>query len=80
MKSPSELKKEILSLTAEYSRQVHKAFRPAGDNLRVIGLADQQYHAGRFYRSRSYCCSTYLDFWLTLGSEGIKMEKNYQNS
>ena len=34
MKSASELKKEILKLTKEYSRITHKNQRPGGDELR----------------------------------------------
>ena len=78
MTSPNELKKEILRLTSEYSRQVHKAFRPDGDNLRsdwINGTAIP--YAGRVFTDAEVTAavSSTLDFWLTLGSEGINMEK-----
>ena len=78
MKTPSELKKEILELTAEYSKQVHKSFRPNGDSLRsewVKGSAIP--YAGRVFTEDEVkaAISTTLDFWLTLGNEGTNMEK-----
>ncbi len=78
MKTPSELKKEILKLTAEYSRQVHKPFRPDTDSLRSEWIKGSAIpYAGRVFTEDEVTAavSTTLDFWLTLGSEGKNMEK-----
>ena len=38
MKNNEELKKEILRLTAEYSRRLHKGFRPSDDTVSYTHL------------------------------------------
>ena len=78
MTSLPELKSQILSLTREYSRQVHGAFRPASDQQRQPwqeGTAIP--YAGRVFTEDEVeaAVSSTLDFWLTLGSEGAAMEK-----
>ena len=78
-----ELKSQILSLTREYSRQVHGAFRPASDQQRQPwqeGTAIP--YAGRVFTEDEVeaAVSSTLDFWLTLGSEGAAMEKSQPHS
>jgi CDP-6-deoxy-D-xylo-4-hexulose-3-dehydrase len=70
---PADLKSEILRLTREYSRQVHRSFRPAADPLRVEDGADGPIpYAGRVFTEEEVAAavSATLDFWLTLGPEG----------
>ena len=83
MKTPSELKKEILELTAEYSKQVHKSFRPNGDSLRSAWVKGSAIpYAGRVFTEDEVkaAISTTLDFWLTLGNEGTNMRKSLEIS
>lgn len=78
MTSLSELKAQILSLTREYSRQAHAAFRPADDPLRRPWAEGTPIpYAGRVFTDDEVeaAVSTTLDFWLTLGVEGTAMEK-----
>ena len=78
MTSTSELKQQILSLTREYSRQVHGAFRPASDPSRTPWLEGSPIpYAGRVFSEQEVeaAVSATLDFWLTLGSEGAAMEQ-----
>ena len=82
MTSPNELKKEILRLTSEYSRQVHKAFRPDGDNLRSDWINGTPIpYAGRVFTEAEVTAavSSTLDFWLTLAARVLIWKKNYQN-
>jgi CDP-6-deoxy-D-xylo-4-hexulose-3-dehydrase len=71
--TPQELKAQILTLTREYSRQVHGAYRPASDPHRTPWQAGSTIpYAGRVFcedEVEAAVAST-LDFWLTLGSEG----------
>ena len=78
MNDPQSLKKEILRLSREYSRQVHGAFRPATDPERKPWQAGTTIpYAGRVFAEDEVeaAVSSTLDFWLTLGSEGAAMEK-----
>ena len=71
--TPSELKQQILSLTREYSRQVHASFRPANDPARSPWQQGSIIpYAGRVFTEEEVeaAVSSTLDFWLTLGSEG----------
>lgn len=73
MNDPIALKKEILRLTREYSRQVHGAFRPSFDPDRVPWDNKTNIpYAGRVFTESEVeaAVSSTLDFWLTLGSEG----------
>lgn len=76
---PAELKKEILRLTREYSRQMHTANRPGYDETNVEFIPGQSTVP---YAARVFCeeeveaaVSATLDFWLTLGPEGEAMER-----
>ena len=78
MKSPSELKKEILRLTREYSALVHRNHRPGAENASafVAGQSTVPY-AGRVFTEDEVeaAVGATLDFWLTLGKEGEAMEE-----
>ena len=78
MENITELKKEILRLTSDYSKKAHKAFRPDGDNLRSLWKVGMPIpYAGRVFTEEEVVAaiSSTLDFWLTLGIEGSSMEK-----
>jgi CDP-6-deoxy-D-xylo-4-hexulose-3-dehydrase len=78
MNDPAALKREILRLTREYSRQVHGAFRPAADPDRSPWQEGQPIpYAGRVFTEDEVeaAVSSTLDFWLTLGSEGEAFQK-----
>lgn len=78
MKSPSELKSEILRLTREYSAATHTANRPGGDPSRGAWSPGQTIpYAGRVFTEDEVeaAVSSTLDFWLTLGPEGEAFEK-----
>ncbi len=82
MKSASELKQEILQLTKEYSRITHKNQRPGGDKLRSKWIKGTPIpYAGRVFTEDEVeaAVSSTLDFWLTLGSEGSKLESGLAN-
>ncbi len=73
MSDPSALKREILRLTREYSRQVHAGFRPAADSAREPWQEGSTIpYAGRVFTEDEVeaAVASTLDFWLTLGSEG----------
>ena len=79
MTKPEELKAEILRLTAEYSKLMHRVQRPAGDAeapLFVPGETTVPY-AGRVFTEDEVTAAvgSTLDFWLTLGPEGEGMER-----
>ena len=77
MESITELKKEILALTRNYSRKAHKAFRPDGDPLRLEWERGMPIpYAGRVFTEQEVeaAVSSTLDFWLTLGVEGSSLE------
>ncbi len=78
MSDLASLKRQILELTREYSRQAHAGFRPAVDPQR----ADWQQgsvipYAGRVFTEDEVeaAVSATLDFWLTLGSEGEAFQR-----
>ncbi len=77
--SLSELKAEILRLTREYSRQMHRANRPDGDPLRAEFVPGQSTvpYAGRVFTEDEVeaAVRSTLDFWLTLGPEGEAFEQ-----
>jgi len=78
MPTPSELRKEILRLTREYSRQVHASFRPASDPDRHPWQEGTTIpYAGRVFTEDEVeaAVATTLDFWLTLGVEGEAFQK-----
>lgn len=77
MTSNSELRKQILKLTRQYSRQVHATFRPANDPDRQPWATDDPIpYAGRVFTEDEVeaAVSSTLDFWLTLGSEGTAFQ------
>ena len=77
MTSFSDLKSQILSLTRDYARQVHTAYRPAADPARTPWQEGSPIpYAGRVFTEDEVeaAVSATLDFWLTLGSEGAAME------
>jgi CDP-6-deoxy-D-xylo-4-hexulose-3-dehydrase len=78
MSDPQALKAEILRLTREYSRQVHSDFRPACDKERQPWLAGGSIpYAGRVFTEEEVAAavSSTLDFWLTLGQEGLQFQQ-----
>ena len=78
MTDPSKIKKEILRLTREYSREVHANFRPASDPGRKAWKEGNTIpYAGRVFTEEEVAAaiSTTLDFWLTLGQEGEAFQK-----
>ena len=77
MESINELKRKILKLTSDYSKKAHKAFRPDGDDLRMVWEEGMSIpYAGRVFTEEEVVAavSSTLDFWLTLGREGSNME------
>ena len=80
VKTPEELKAEILRLTREYSQQMHRAQRPGYGAEReenfVAGETVVPY-AGRVFTEDEVEAgvSSMLDFWLTLGKEGEEFEE-----
>jgi CDP-6-deoxy-D-xylo-4-hexulose-3-dehydrase len=73
-----DLKDQILSLTRDYARQAHAAYRPAADPARTPWAQESPIpYAGRVFTEDEVeaAVSATLDFWLTLGSEGAAMEK-----
>ena len=77
MESINELKTQILKLTRAYSKKAHAQFRPDGDEFRSKWERGMPIpYAGRVFTDDEVAAavSSTLDFWLTLGSEGSKME------
>jgi len=80
MTSPSQLKAEILRLTREYSRQMHRANRPGYEpesaQAEFIPGQTTVPYAGRVFTEDEVevAISATLDFWLTLGPEGDAFE------
>jgi CDP-4-dehydro-6-deoxyglucose reductase, E1 len=78
MGTPEDLKAEILRLTREYSRRVHRAQRPGNeDPVKFLpGQTDVPY-AGRVFNEDEVEAgvASMLDFWLTLGKEGEEFER-----
>jgi len=78
MSTLPDLKAQILSLTREYARHAHGAFRSASDPDRTPWQAGSPIpYAGRVFTEDEVeaAVSATLDFWLTLGSEGAAMEQ-----
>eukprot|EP01035_Chromulina_nebulosa_P036529 gene36529-49211_t len=78
MKSPAELKAEILRLTREYSALVHTGQRPGEDAAHAPWSPGQTIpYAGRVFDENEVeaAVGSTLDFWLTLGPEGEAFEK-----
>lgn len=78
MTSLSDLKNQILSLTKDYARCAHSAYRPGSDPDRSPWDEGSPIpYAGRVFTEDEVeaAVSSTLDFWLTLGSEGSAMEK-----
>ena len=78
MNDPQALKREILRLTREYSRQVHAGFRPAADPERSPWQEGTTIpYAGRVFTEDEVeaAVASTLDFWLTLGQEGDAFQK-----
>ena len=78
MSELESLKQQILALTREYSRQAHTGFRPASDSQRSPWQRGSVIpYAGRVFTEDEVeaAVSATLDFWLTLGQEGEKFER-----
>lgn len=77
-KNPAELKKEILRLTREYSSLVHQANLPAAERKTDFLPGETTIpYAGRVFDASEVeaAIGSTLDFWLTLGTEGVAFEK-----
>ncbi len=78
MKSPAEIKAEILRLTREYSSLMHTGQRPGDDDAHAPWQPGQTIpYAGRVFNQDEVeaAVSSTLDFWLTLGPEGDAFER-----
>ncbi len=78
MKTPDELKAEILRLVREYSRQVHRAQRPGNEGpVNFVPGETVVPYAGRVFTEDEVEAGvgSMLDFWLTLGKEGEEFER-----
>ena len=79
MKTPEELRAEILRLTREYSKQVHRGQRPAQDAATSDFKPGETVvpYAGRVFTEDEVEAGvgSMLDFWLTLGPEGEEFER-----
>lgn len=78
MKTPEELRAEILRLTREYSKQVHRAQRPALEQAESFKPGETMVpYAGRVFTEDEVEAGvrSMLDFWLTLGPEGEEFER-----
>ena len=76
------IKKEIIQLTREYSRITHKSQRPRDDKFRSNWEKGSPIpYAGRVFTEDEVeaAVSSTLDFWLTVGSEGSKMDLELAN-
>jgi CDP-6-deoxy-D-xylo-4-hexulose-3-dehydrase len=78
-RTPESLRQEILQLVREYSRHVHRQNHPADDDQPphfVPGETPIPY-AGRVFTEDEVAAATAstLDFWLTLGVEGERFER-----
>ena len=73
----SDLKARILDLSAEYSRLVHSNNSPNGNSSWVPG--DPIPYAARVFTEDEVVAavSSSLDFWLTLGPQGLDFESNF---
>jgi len=80
MKSPTELKAEILRLTREFSALTHQANRPGDESaLAFIPGETPIPYAGRVFDEDEVeaAVGATLDFWLTLGPEGAAFEAEF---
>lgn len=78
MKTPEELRAEILRLTREYSKQVHRAQRPGQEAAADFKPGETMVpYAGRVFTEDEVEAGvgSMLDFWLTLGPEGEEFER-----
>jgi CDP-6-deoxy-D-xylo-4-hexulose-3-dehydrase len=78
MRSPADLKSEILRLTREYASLVHAAQRPAADPARLPWSEGHAIpYAGRVFDENEVeaAVDAALDFWLTLGDQGEAFER-----
>jgi CDP-6-deoxy-D-xylo-4-hexulose-3-dehydrase len=79
-RTTEELREEILRLTAEYSRRVHRQNRPASDAEppRFVPGETTVPYAGRVFTEVEVAAAvnTTLDFWITLGPEGERFERS----
>ena len=73
-----QLKDEILKLTREFSRRVHRSNRPGYEEIQPKFIPGETVvpYAGRVFTEDEVeaAVSSTLDFWLTLGPEGDKFE------
>lgn len=78
MRTPTEIKADILHLTREFSALVHASQRPGNDPARKPWAPGEVIpYAGRVFDEHEVVAavSATLDFWLTLGAEGEAFEK-----
>ena len=78
MKSPAEIKAEILRLTREYSTLMHTGQLPGDDASHAPWQPGQTIpYAGRVFNQDEVeaAVGSTLDFWLTLGPEGEAFER-----
>ncbi|MFO1066196.1 MAG: DegT/DnrJ/EryC1/StrS family aminotransferase, partial [Pirellulales bacterium] len=77
--STDQLRNQILELTREYSRRVHRANRPGYDSHRQAFDSETGTvpYAGRVFDEDEVeaAVASCLDFWLTLGPEGNAFEQ-----
>ncbi len=79
--NPSEIKAKILELTRQYSHLTHSQYRAGNDLLRKKWVKGNPIpYAGRVFDEDEVeaAVSATLDFWLTLGKEGVCMEKELE--
>ncbi len=81
MKSPEQIRDEILRLTREYSRLAHQGNLPGYDAAPARPFVPGQTvvpYAGRTFTGDEVAAavSSTLDFWLTLGAEGAAFEES----
>jgi CDP-6-deoxy-D-xylo-4-hexulose-3-dehydrase len=78
VKTPEELRAEILRLTREYSKQVHGGQRPGSESTASFKPGETIVpYAGRVFTEDEVEAGvrSMLDFWLTLGPEGEEFER-----
>ncbi len=80
MKTPEEIRQQILELTAELAQVTHGRKNPAfigGEEKLFTAGEDTVPYAGRVFGAPeiSAAVGSVLDFWLTLGPEGEKFER-----
>jgi CDP-6-deoxy-D-xylo-4-hexulose-3-dehydrase len=78
--SLESLRAEILRLVGEYSNRAHGAFRtPGKSTTEFVPGKSQVPYAGRVFGEEevSAAVGSALDFWLTLGPEGERFERNF---